>query len=471
MGENGAGKSTMMRCLAGLAGDYEGEFRFADGTVVPANPSDALRTGVAMVQQELSLLPELSAAENIFLGTRVGAGRLGSFHRGEQLAAAGDVLADLGATFDVRRKVRTLSIAQRQLVEIAKALARRPRLLILDEPTSALTSIETAALLGLIGRLRARGLGIVYVSHRLEEVFAIADRVTVLRDGRIVSTWPAAETGPDQVVQAMVGRPISEIYRRPAPPTADVVLRVRGLARPGEFQDISFDLHAGEVLGLAGLIGSGRTQVAETLFGSRRAASGQVELDGRPFRPRGPRDAIDRGVFLVSEDRGRQGVVPLRSIRENTALPFLGRWSPMGVIDRRAERAATDDIIGRMDVRCSGREQAIGQLSGGNQQRVLIGRWLIGRARVLLLDEPTRGIDIASKADIHGIVSALAATGVGVLLISSELVEVLGASHRVLVLREGRLVADLDGTDLSEETVMRYASGVAGAVEIRAHVA
>jgi ABC-type sugar transport system ATPase subunit len=459
VGENGAGKSTLMRCLAGLAGSYEGEFRFDDGTVVPPHPAGALKVGIAMVQQELSLLPDLSAAENIFLGTLIGAGRLGTYIRREQEGAARTLLGDLGAAFDVRRRVRTLSIAERQLVEIAKALARTPRVLVLDEPTSALTSVETAALLDLVKRLRERGLAVAYVSHRLDEVFEIADTITVLRDGRIVFTRPAVTTTIPEVVQGMVGRPVSEVFRPARSATAEVVLQVRGLSRPGEFDGVDLDLHAGEILGLAGLIGSGRSEIAETIFGLRQPTGGSIELHGVPFRARGPGDAIARGVFLVSEDRAHAGVVPLRSIRENVSLPFLRRWSTLGFISQGAERQSALETIKVMDVRCQGPEQAIGHLSGGNQQRVLVGRWLHGRPRVLILDEPTRGIDIASKADIHELIREQARAGVAVILISSELDEVLGASDRVLVIRDGRVVADLPTEGLTDTEVMWHASG------------
>jgi ABC-type sugar transport system ATPase subunit len=459
VGENGAGKSTLMRCLAGLAGSYDGEFRFDDGTVVPQHPAGALKVGIAMVQQELSLLPDLSAAENIFLGTRVGAGRIGTYVRREQEAAARALLADLGAAFDVRRHVRTLSIAERQLVEIGKALARTPRVLILDEPTSALTSVETAALLDLVKRLRERGLAVAYVSHRLDEVFEIADTITVLRDGRIVFSRPAAMTSIPEVVEGMVGRPVSEVFRPARSATDEVVLRVRGLSRPGEFSDVDLDLNAGEILGLAGLIGSGRSEIAETIFGLRQAAGGSIELLGEPFRVHGPGDAIARGVFLVSEDRARSGVIPLRSIRENVSLPFLRAWSRVGFIAQGVERQGALETIRAMDVRCQGPDQAIGHLSGGNQQRVLVGRWLHGRPRVLILDEPTRGIDIASKADIHALVRAQARAGVAVILISSELDEVIGASDRILVIRDGRVVADLATDGLTDTDVMWHASG------------
>jgi simple sugar transport system ATP-binding protein/ribose transport system ATP-binding protein len=358
---------------------------------------------------------------------------------------------------------RTLAVADQQKVEILRAMAREARLFVMDEPTSALTTDESGRLFELIRSLRDRGATIVYVSHFLPEVLALADAVKVLRDGRLVQTTPAAEQTPQRLVTAMLGRPLDLTFPDKAAPPADapIVLSVRGLSRPPALQEASFDIRAGEIVGLAGLIGSGRTEVARALFGADRKSAGTVEVDGVALNARSPRAAIRRGLVMLPEDRKRQGLVMLRSIVENVTLPHLGDVSNAGVVEPRTERKRTSALIERLDVRTRSHAASVNTLSGGNQQKVLFAKWLFRQPKVFLLDEPTRGVDVGAKLAIYELIHSLAAQGMGVLLISSEHEEVLGLAHRVLVMRAGRIVAEFDQHAMSEEAVLHAAFATA----------
>ena len=375
-----------------------------------------------------------------------------------------ELVDESGIELPARRLARTLTVADQQKVEILRAMARNAQLIIMDEPTSALTTDESERLFDLIRRLRDRGSTIVYVSHFLPEVLALADTVTVLRDGKLVQTSAAADETPDRLVTAMLGRPLDLTFPDKAPlsPDAPVVLSVRGLARPPQVQDVSFEIRAGEIVGLAGLIGSGRTEVARAIFGADRPTAGVVELDGKVLNARTPRAAIGHGVVMLPEDRKRQGLVMLRSIVENVTLPHLDDLSNVGVMSRGDERKRTADLIGRLDVRTRSNTAAINTLSGGNQQKVLFAKWLFRRPRVFILDEPTRGVDVGAKVAIYELIRSLAAEGMAVLLISSEHEEVLGLAHRVLVMRAGRIVAEFDQDTMSEDAVLHAAFATAG---------
>lgn len=460
VGENGAGKSTLMRCLAGLSVATSGSARIGHSSTLPTSPKEAREARIAMVHQELNLFPHLSVAENVCLGTDIGAARGGRVKKRLQEEAAAEILDGLQASIAPAARLATLSIGERQVVEIARALAQEPRLLMLDEATSSLTEPDRQALFEILHTLRRRGLAIVYVSHRLGESLGLADTITVLRDGRKIITAPASEMTPERLVQLMVGRGVSEVFVKPSTTPGDVVLSLDRLSRAGEFRDVSLDLRAGEVLGLAGLIGAGRTEVAETVYGLRTPDSGEVHLDGTPFRARKPRDATARGVFLVPEDRRHAGIIPLRGVRENVSLPHLSEWARLGFVQRRREQGAVAEVISALRLRCRDSEQPIIELSGGNQQKAVVGRWLSAHPRVLILDEPTRGVDIGAKAEIHAAVRELVGTGVAVLLISSELVEIVDSCHRVAVFRDGEVMTVLSGDELTEETVMGYATGV-----------
>ena len=461
VGENGAGKSTLVRIVAGLHQPTAGRISVAGRPVVVRNPARAGRLGIAMVHQELTLVGELSVADNIFLGrerTRAGLIRRSATH-----AAARALLDRVGCPVDPSAKLRTLSIAQQQLVEIAKALSCEASVLILDEPTAVLTRRETATLFELIGRLKAQGVTIVYISHILPEVLAICDRITVMRDGRVVRTLDRPEAGDGAAAEAMlgslmVGRPMADHF----PPRSEVagaaVLSVRGLDAAPHVRDVSFEVRAGEILGLAGLIGAGRTEMAEAIAGLRRRLGGQVALEGRPV-PAEPRAAVDAGVAYLSEDRRGRGLLVARPVVENVTLVSLRRYS-RGLIDRAAERRAAGTHVERLGIRLGRLDDPVATLSGGNQQKVALAKWLETRPKVLILDEPTRGVDIGAKEEIYRLVQQLTAEGLACLFISSELNELLGLCHRIGVMRAGRIVAMLDVDECSEETIMFHAAGV-----------
>jgi ribose transport system ATP-binding protein len=457
VGENGAGKSTLGKILAGVYRPDEGRV-VVDGRVVEyRSPRDALADGITIIAQEPTVVPHRSVQENVFLGVEAGPGGLVDQRRTTR--RFDELVARTGIELPPRTLPRTMTVADQQKVEILRAIARDARLFIMDEPTSALTADESERLFDVIRALQARGATIVYVSHFLHEVLALADTVTVLRDGRIVRTAPAAEETPERLVAAMLGRTFDLTFPEKTPPPADapVVLSVRGLSRPPAVFDVSFDIRAGEIVGLAGLIGSGRSEVARAIFGADRATAGTIELDGVPIRPRSPRTAVRKGIVMLPEDRKRQGLLMLRSLIENVTLPHLDEVTHGGVIQRRREAARTSELISTLDIRTRSNRAAVSSLSGGNQQKVLFARWLFNRPHVFVADEPTRGVDVGAKRAIYELVKSLAAEGIAVLLISSEHEEVLGLAHRVLVMRSGRIVAELDQRTMSEDAVLHAA--------------
>ena len=456
MGENGAGKSTLMKILAGALDADAGTILLDGKEVQTKTPQQAMELGIGIIYQELNLAPHLSIAENIYLGRepRLLPGWIDGRKMRRDAAA---VMSDLGMPLDVRTLVGTLSVAQRQMVEIAKATSRKARVLAMDEPSATLTAHELENLWRLIRRLQSQGIAIVYISHRMDEVFQIADAVTVLRDGKIVGSAPVAEIGRDDVVRLMVGRDLDETYPKEVLDAGRPVLEVKNLNRRGVLDDISFSVHAGEVVALAGLVGSGRTEIARCLFGADPWTSGDVLLDGKPFHPRSPSDAIKAGVGFVTEDRKEQGVVLSLPVRENISLASLQKVSGFGFVRRSAERAEAQASVSRLRVRTPSVEQRVGNLSGGNQQKVVLGKWLETPLKLLILDEPTRGIDVGAKREIYGIMNSLARDGVAILMISSELPEVLGMADRIIVVRDGRVAGSLPRAEATQEKVGQLA--------------
>ena len=456
MGENGAGKSTLMRILGGAHPADAGTIEL-DGRPAPmATPMESRRAGVSVIYQEFNLVPGLTAAENIFLGQE--RTRLGILDAAAERRRAAELFALLGADIDLDAPCRCLTTAQQQLVEIAKALAFDTRILVMDEPSAALTAHEVARLLALIRELRSRGLGILYISHRLDEVLAIADRVAILRDGRNVGTLAIRDVTRRDLIERMVGRELKDEFppRRTNP--GAVRLEVRGLRRGKAVRDVSFDLRRGEILGLAGLVGAGRTETARLLFGADARDAGEIRLEGVPLEIRSPRDAIAAGLGLLTEDRKLQGLVLGHSVRENFALPNLGWLSRHGFVQRRREHDEFEAHVRRMSIRLSGHDQQAGQLSGGNQQKVVLAKWLARNCDVLVFDEPTRGIDAGAKYEIYVLLNDLAAQGKSILMISSELPELMGLADRILVLHDGRVTGEIaDARVATPEDVMSLA--------------
>ncbi|MEM7244688.1 MAG: sugar ABC transporter ATP-binding protein [Acidobacteriota bacterium] len=441
LGENGAGKSTLLKIVSGAETSDAGTVELR-GSPLPRSPAEVTRAGVVTIYQELSLVPQLSVRQNLFLG-REPVRRFGFVDRDEERRRAELVLERLGLDVDLDTPVRELEVARQQLVEIARALLADAALLIMDEPTAALTPREVERLFVILRELRADGLGIVFVSHRLDEIDAIADRIVVLRDGESVGCWSADALSRDELIEAMVGRPLDQEHPKQAAELGEIVLEVEGLCG-GPVRDVSFQVRAGEIVGLAGLVGAGRTEVARLVFGADRATAGTVRVDGEVLNATGPRDAIGAGVALLTEDRKAQGLVLALSSRENFALGNLDRWSRGGLIDGARERSVFAGHVERLGIRVSGPEQPAGTLSGGNQQKLLVARWLERDCRVLLFDEPTRGIDVGARHEIYLLLNELASRGKAIVMISSELPEVLGMSDRILVMNEGRLRGEVD---------------------------
>jgi ABC-type sugar transport system ATPase subunit len=457
VGENGAGKSTLMNILSGGLRPDAGILRLGGRPATLHGPRDAMRRGIAIVHQELSLFPDRSVAENIFSG-REPVGPLGFVRSARLREDAGSVLARLGADLDPQARVGDLSVAAQQLVEIAKALSQSPQVLIFDEPTSALAEREAERLFAIVDELKTRGVGIVWISHDVPEVLRIADEVSVLRDGQLVGRLTRDEANSERIVSMMVGRRLDLADLPVRPEAARPLLAVEALSRAGAFEDVSFTLAAGEILGFAGLVGSGRTEVARAMFGADRADRGQITIDGRRMRGRAPRDAIAAGIAYVPEDRKAHGLFLELSAERNVGVAALSRFATRaGLIRADQLRQETARLLHYLDVRPPDPERRTGTLSGGNQQKILLARWLAARPRVLIADEPTRGVDVGAKGRIHRHLQELAKAGLGVILISSDLPEVLALSHRIAVFRKGRIAAVLDAPT-NQETVMGYAA-------------
>ena len=469
LGENGAGKSTLIKIVSGLYQPDAGTMRLDGDEVRFASPYDAQQAGIATIFQELLLFPELTVAENIFMG-HAPRTRLGGLDWAAMRAEAQDLLASLDIhDLDVTRLVGALSVGNRQRVEIAKALSQNARILIMDEPTAALTEADVLRLFNIVRLLRERGVGIVYISHRLEEVFALADRVTVLRDGAYVGTREVAATSVDELITMMVGRTLESLFPKLDAEIGRPMLEVRDLCGEPLFRDVSLQLRAGEIVGLAGLVGAGRSELAQAIFGIKPADSGEIRIDGRAVQIRSPARAKRLGIAHVPEDRGSQGLIRPMRLRENISLAVLRQMTRGPFIDRGAETALAERSIRQLSIRASGSEQVVEKLSGGNQQKVVLSKWLATAPRVLIMDEPTRGIDVGAKAEIHRLMSGLAREGVAVLMISSELPEIMGMSDRILVMRGGTIVAEFARADASQEAIaaaMMSASGETSAMAV-----
>ena len=459
IGENGAGKSTLMKILAGADTKDSGQI-FIDGKESHIDtPQEAMRLGVSIIYQEFNLVPYMNAAENIFLGREPASVVPGLIDFGRMYSDAEKIIDELGVALDVRTPMNHLSVAQQQMVEIAKATSRQSRIIAMDEPSATLTDHELENLFGLIRRLKAEGVSIIYISHRLEEIFEIADRVTVLRDGELVATKDIAETNRADIIRMMVGRELSDSIPKIAAEARDVALEVRNLNRAGVLHDINFQVRSGEILGIAGLVGAGRTEVARAIFGADPIDSGQIIMNGKPVTIHSPRRAISLGIGLVSEDRKALGLVLGMAVRENISLANLGVLSRLGFIKRRKEREIAESYVKDVLIKTPSIEQAVQNLSGGNQQKVVLAKWLFTKSKVLIFDEPTRGIDVGAKTEIYQLMNRLAAQGVAIIMISSELPEVLGMSDRTLVMHEGRIAGELSGKDATQERIMGLATG------------
>ena len=459
VGENGAGKSTLVKILTGVVHPDDGELVIDGEPHRIGDPQTAHNLGIVAMFQEPTVFPDLTVAENVFAG-RHRRTRLRTVAWGGMRSEASRILRDLGADFPPDAPVRGLGVADRQLLEIAKALSSSARLLIMDEPTAALSPHEVDNLFATVRRLRERGVAIVFISHRLEEVTAIADTVTVLRDGRHVATAPAEELSHGEIVRLMVGRSLDALFPKEEAEIGDVVLEARGLRRRGVFSDVSFDLRRGEIVGLAGFVGAGRTEVARSIFGIDRLDAGELRISGRRFRPRSARAALRRGLAYLPEDRLQQGLVQPMSISANTSMAVLPRLTPAGILQPWRERSLARRFMQQLRIRATSPAQVVRSLSGGNQQKVVLSKWLAAEPRILILDEPTHGVDVGTKADVHRAISHLAAQGLTILMISSELPEILGMSDRVLVMREGRLVAEFSRDAATEERIIEAAAGV-----------
>jgi ABC-type sugar transport system ATPase subunit len=452
-GENGAGKSTLGKLLAGIYVPDAGQILLDGRAVQFAGPTDALAAGVAMVHQELAFCENLSVAENLCLGSMPS--RRGLLDKAEMRRRAAAMLAPIDATLDVTRTVAELTIGQQQMLQIAAAMGQGARLIVFDEPTSSLSQHEVARLYALIDRLKTQGVTCIYVSHRLEEIFRLCDGITVLRDGRHVATVPTASLTRDTLVEMMIGRKLDDYFPSHAAGKAgDEALRVEALSSPAGFSDVSFAVRAGEVLGFAGLVGSGRSEVAQAVFGLDPHASGRIFVRGKPLVMDGATRAIAAGIGLVPEDRKRQGLVLSMDVLENATLSILPRLARFGFISRPVEQTAAQPFFERLKLKAAGLDTPAAALSGGNQQKIVLTKWLAARCPILFLDEPTRGVDVGAKAEIHALIDALAASGNAVILISSEMPEVLNLSTRILVFRGGRIAGELSRADASGKAVM-----------------
>ncbi|SEP07509.1 ribose transport system ATP-binding protein [Methylobacterium sp. ap11] len=455
LGENGAGKSTLMRILSGVLRPDEGTIAVDGEELTLRSPLAARRAGIAMIHQELQQVPELTVAQNMFLGRALRRGGL-FVDRARQEALAAEALAPLDASIRPDAPIRSLRVAQRQIVEIARALLDNARIIAMDEPTSSLTPSEFERLAAVIAGLAARGVSIIYVSHKMDEVFRICSRATIMRDGRFVADLDLAGTTEGAVVAQMVGRELAVAEHRSSV-QAETVLSVRGLSAGTKVVDASFDLRRGEVLGIAGLIGSGRTELLRLIAGADRRSSGTVAVNGRPLARAGTRAAIAAGIGLVPEERKRDGIVPQRSMVANVALPSMPRFAPRGVVRGRRLRAEAGRLLAEVNLRPMQIDRPIRLFSGGNQQKGIIARWIAAGTQILLFDEPTRGIDIGAKAEIYGLIERLAAEGKSIIVVSSELPELLRLSDRVLVMRQGRIAAELPREALSEQAIVAHA--------------
>lgn len=457
MGENGAGKSTFMKILIGLLTPDAGEITFEGEPLRATSVHDVLKKGIAMIHQEMLNVPELTVAQNIFLGRETAGGLFSWLNNRELNKQAAALLAQLGLSIPVDAPMKTLSVAQMQMVEIAKAISNEVKVLIMDEPTSALADYEVATLFGIIQDLTRKGVAIIYISHKMDEIFALADTITVLRDGKYICTSPATDLDENSLITLMVGRELDRLFPESTTQPGQEVLSVNNLGRAGKFRNITFTVHAGEVLGFAGLMGAGRTEIARAIYGLDPLDSGHVALNGQPITVHSPQDAIRQGIGYVSEDRKQLGFIPGLSVRDNITLGSLSTQAVWGFIQHQREADAATRTMANLRIKAASPDQKVVYLSGGNQQKVVIGKVLLANPAVVILDEPTRGIDVGAKAEIYKLIHQLKEAGMAIVLISSELPELLGLSDRILVLAKGKQTALLSKKEATQESIMRYA--------------
>jgi ribose transport system ATP-binding protein len=460
LGENGAGKSTLVKILSGAYQKTEGNLILFGNKVDIKSPKHAQEMGIAIIYQELNLIPHLSAAENIFLGREFN--RIpGVIDQKKIYIAAQKIIDDLGVPINAKSKVEDLGVAHQQMVEVAKALSLNARILIMDEPTSALTENEIKELFITIKGLKKRGTSIIYISHRLEELFEVGDRVTVLRDGKYIATHSIKDSNKSELIRLMVNRELKEQFPKVKSNRGEEVLRVEKLIREGILNDISFNLYRGEVLGISGLLGSGRTELARALFGADKVRTGKISIKGKVHKIKTPRHAINLKMGFLTEDRKEQGLILNLSLKENICLPSVDRFSRFGIVRAGRETKATKHYVKELSIKTPSLHQKVKFLSGGNQQKVVLSKWLCSQAEIFIFDEPTRGIDVGSKVEIYNLMNELTAMGVAIIMISSELLEILGMSDRILVMHQGRITAEFIAQDATQEMILKYALGAA----------
>ena len=460
LGENGAGKSTLIKILGGAHQPDKGTIEIDGQPAAVSTPQASRAAGIGIIYQEFNLIPHLSARENIFLGQEPG--RISFIPKRDESAKARALFEQIGVDVPVETECRQLSVAQQQIVEIAKTLAQDAHIIVMDEPSAALSPRETKGLFKVIEELKSHGIGIIYISHRLDEIFEVADRVTILRDGENIDTQPIDNLTRERMIELMVGRSLEKEFPRRDATLGQARLEVANLQRGSKVHDVSFDIRAGEVLGLTGLVGAGRTETARLLFGADRPEKGVIRLDGNPLKIKSPRDAIRQGICLLTEDRKAQGLVLGQTVRENFGLPNLRHFASGGFIRQSEEAEAFSGYVDQIQIKVTGSEQVAGTLSGGNQQKVVLAKWLQRNAEVIIFDEPTRGIDVGAKYEIYQLINQLAKQGKAVLMISSELPEILGMSDRIIVMNEGRITGEItDVPSATQEDVMRLATSQA----------
>ena len=459
MGENGAGKSTLMKILMGIYKADEGSILINGSPVTIQNPRDAMGKGISMMHQELNTVLDMDAAENIFIGREPQKSKLlNLIDREKMLEDTHKYFKELEIGIDPKAPMRSLSVAQMQLVEIVKAISADSKIIVMDEPTSAITEKEAVILFRQIERLKKQGVAIIYISHKMDEIFKISDTITVLRDGRLICTKPACELTDNELIRFMVGREITEIYPKEESSPGQVIMEVKNISRGRLVKDVSFRLRAGEVLGIAGLVGAGRSELAETIFGLHPKTGGEILLDGKKINIWHPRDAIEHKIALITEDRKLTGLNLSANVKENISLAALSSLAKFGVIDQKQESTAANRYIKELGIKTPSENTAVNKLSGGNQQKVVLAKWLLADPRIIILDEPTRGIDVGSKRDIYLLINGLAKQGKAIILISSEMPEVMGISDRILVMCEGMVTGEISRRDFSQELIMKYAS-------------
>ncbi|PGV45123.1 D-xylose ABC transporter ATP-binding protein [Bacillus sp. AFS037270] len=461
MGENGAGKSTLMKILAGIYKHDEGEIFLKGEKVEFKNPSDALKYGVSMIHQELSYISELTVAENIFLGRERSFGRYGIINKKEQKVRTLELFQQLKIDLDPNKKMSTLSVSDRQMVEIVKAVSNNADIIVMDEPTSAITQREVEKLFEIIKMLTSQGKSIIYISHKMDEIFRIAEDITVLRDGCHIESKAAADLNYDMLISLMVGREIKEVYQTSTQKNENVFLEVKNLSRKGKFENISFALYQGEVLGIAGLVGAGRTEVVESIFGVMPPHTGEININQKKVFHKRPTHAIKNGLALVTEDRKHTGLNLTGSVRDNISLVNLRKYSFLkNIISRKRENGVVDEQIQSLRIKTPSRNMLVKNLSGGNQQKIVIAKWLLNNPNILILDEPTRGIDIGAKAEIYKIINEFASMGKSVIVISSEMPELFGICDRIIIMSEGKLTGEFTRDEFDQEKIMACCSGI-----------